>query len=152
MLPCVKSLYHLSKLAEIHPLPVIIPPTILIGFGDEPRLIWNSGGVIKVSKGQITPDQIEHFIHDNITVHLKHQTIEEQLLYPSYVIRAQSGAFFKKNETKIFFSKEALLSEMMTLWGHCDMAVQAFVRQKHLSRGASIIRYQVNSKGLLYKA
>jgi hypothetical protein len=40
----------------------------------------------------------------------------------------------------------------MNLWGNSDMAIQLFVKQKHLSRGPSIVRYHANSKGQVYKA
>ena len=71
--PCVKSLYLLARIAETLQLQVIIPPTILIGFGDDTRLLHNDSlGYLKVKKGLISPAMIESFIHTHMSsVHVQ---------------------------------------------------------------------------------
>lgn len=39
--PCVKSLYYISKIAQGQDIKIIVPPTILIGFNDDNRMMFN---------------------------------------------------------------------------------------------------------------
>lgn len=39
--PGIRSLYYLSKIAETLQLRILVPPTVLIGFGDDNRLLYN---------------------------------------------------------------------------------------------------------------
>lgn len=63
-LPCLSSIYHLSKIAEHHQrIKIMVPPTILIGFGpdsNDNRLIWNDkiSGKLIVKSGYISPKDI----------------------------------------------------------------------------------------------
>lgn len=50
------------------------------------------------------------------------QNIESRLLYPKFVIKLASKSS-TKNELKIYFSKEALLADLMNFWGSFDMAI-----------------------------
>ena len=62
--PCLRSLYHISKIAQNQPIYVNIPSTILIGFNDDNRVLYNcpNGGHIIVNSAKITPREVNNYI------------------------------------------------------------------------------------------
>ncbi len=62
--PCVRSLYYISKIAQTQSLRVIVPPTILLGFNDDNRLMYNdyATGKLVVEHKNISPKKIQKFI------------------------------------------------------------------------------------------
>ena len=58
--PCVRSLYYLSKIAQNQSIKVIVPPTVLIGFGDDNRIMYNdyNTGKLVVENKNISPKRI----------------------------------------------------------------------------------------------
>lgn len=52
---------------------------------------------------------------------------------------------------RIFYSKEAMIPELLSLWGSYDLALQGFVKQRHPLR-PSMYRLFVNKNGHVYKA
>jgi hypothetical protein len=75
----VKSLYYLSKIAENLQLQITIPPTILIGFGDETKLMYNElqHGYLIVKKGMISPTMMSEFVSNHMLSHQIEQSIED---------------------------------------------------------------------------
>jgi hypothetical protein len=45
-----------------------------------------------------------------------------------------------------------MMQEAVGMWGSCDMAVQLFIKQKHINRSASIMRYHTNKSGHVYRS
>ena len=72
-------------------------------------------------------------------------------MFPKYVIRI-GGSHPSKNDIRIYFSRETLMQDLLMLWGNADIAVQLYIKQKHLVRGASMLRYHANKSGNVYKA
>ena len=69
-------------------------------------------------------------------------------MFPKYVIKlAQKN--HTKNDIRIYYSKDSLIADLMSYWGVYDMAIQQFVKQKHLR--PSIYRYYMKN-GNVYKA
>lgn len=67
--PALRSLYHLSKIAESRQdLKVFVPPTLLAGFGDDNRMMWSdsSSGILQVRSGYISPKDINNFIQKHM--------------------------------------------------------------------------------------
>ena len=83
--------------------------------------------------------------------HHSEQSTEVKLTFPKFVVRS-SGSNPSKNEVKVYYSKDIMLQDVMGMWGSVDIAVQLFVKQKHLSRGAAILRYHANRSGHVHKA
>lgn len=84
-----------------------MPPTVLIGFGDDNRLLYNDmhTGYLVVKKGMITPQVISSFVATHMSN--PNLSIEETLLYPKFVIRTVGTRC--TNDVKIYFSKEPML-------------------------------------------
>ena len=59
-----KSLYFISKLAKSVDLKINIPPTIVMGFKDHGKLMWNcyKTGKVLVKSGFVTTEQIHKFV------------------------------------------------------------------------------------------
>jgi hypothetical protein len=59
----------LAKIAEVLHLQIMVPPTILIGFGDETRLMHNDlqSGNIVVKRGLISPAIIGEFVNTHMS-------------------------------------------------------------------------------------
>lgn len=97
--PCVRSLYYLSKIAQHQSLKIIVPPTVLLGFGNDNRIMYNDyqTGKLVVESKDITPKRVQNFIQSHIiNGHEKHNyTIEDKLLYPKFIIKLAN-----KNSTK----------------------------------------------------
>lgn len=64
----VRSLYYLSKLAQSSSIQVLVPPTVLIGFKDQTRFMFNANktGRIKVQTGYFTAEEIQEFIENHM--------------------------------------------------------------------------------------
>ena len=45
-----------------------------------------------------------------------------------------------------------MIHDALTMWGSADFAIQRFVKQKHLNRGASLLRYHANKSGSIFKS
>jgi hypothetical protein len=94
--PCVRSLHSLSKIAQSQSLRVIVPPTILLGFGDDNRIMYNdlNSGKLVVEHKNISPKRIQNFIQSHMINSLDAQnySIEEKLLYPRFVIKLSGKA------------------------------------------------------------
>ena len=67
--PCVRSLYCISKIAQNQQIKIIVPPTVLIGFGDDHRMMFNDpvSGFIIVKSGYISPKDVEKFLLKHVT-------------------------------------------------------------------------------------
>lgn len=77
-------------------------------------------------------------------------SIADKLLYPKYIIKlAAKGS--THNEIKLYYSRETLIAELLGFWGSYDIAVQAFIKQKHPFR-PSLYRCYMNKNGSVYKA
>lgn len=96
----------------------------------------------------ITPQVIADFVSTHMAS--PNHSIEDTLLYPKFVIRTVGTRC--TNDVKIYFSKEPMLQDAMLMWGSGDMAIQRFVKQRHLNRGASLLRYHANRSGGIFKA
>jgi len=66
--PCVRSLYYLSKIAQTQSLKIIVPPTVLLGFNDDNRLMYNDyqTGLLVVESKNISPKRIQQFIQTHM--------------------------------------------------------------------------------------
>lgn len=106
-----------------------MPPTILIGFGDDNRLVHTDplNGNLIVKDGYISPKTIIKFINKHMVRQHKRQTIEERLIFPKFVIRLASKTS-TSNEVKFIYSTDTLLSDLMSYWGSSDMAIQLFIK------------------------
>ncbi|TNV87812.1 hypothetical protein FGO68_gene7175 [Halteria grandinella] len=152
--PCVRSLYYLSKIAQKQSLKIMVPPTVLLGFGDDNRIIYNdySTGKLVVESKNISPKRIQQFISSHMVGGPVQQgySIEDKLLLPKYVIKLASKGS-THNEIKLYYSRESLIADLLSFWGSFDLALQMFVKQKHPFR-PSIHRCYVNKNGSVYKA
>lgn len=95
----------------------------MIGFGDDTRFLYNdpSSGNLIVKKGLISPAMINDFVTKHMSIYHYAQPIEDQLIYPKFVIR--TGTSGPLNDVKIYFSKESMLQDAMAMWGSGDMAI-----------------------------
>lgn len=50
------------------------------------------------------------------------ETIEEKLLYPKFVIKL-AGKGSTQNETKLYYSRESLIADLLSFWGSYDLAL-----------------------------
>lgn len=78
------------------------------------------------------------------------QRPEERIMFPKFIIKLASSKSFTKNDIRVYYSKESLISDLMSMWGVQDMAIQQYVKQKHLR--PSIYRYYMKNGGNVYKA
>ena len=70
------------------------------------------------------------------------QSIEDRLVFPKFTIRMATKSH-SKNDLKVYYGKDALMADLMNYWGSVDMAIQIFVKQKHLR--PSIYRYYMKN-------
>ena len=65
------SLFNISILAQNFIVKVIVPPSVLIGFKDNSRFMWNCTrtGKIIVKTGFISPEDIDQFINDHFQIY-----------------------------------------------------------------------------------
>eukprot|EP00347_Sterkiella_histriomuscorum_P000612 403375175 len=148
--PCVRSLYYISKIAQTQQIKILVPPSILIGFGDDNRMMHNDpqNGSLIVKTGYISPKLIQQFIQKHMIYDQLEQTVEDRILFPKFVIKLASKTH-TKNDIRVYYSKDSLIGDLMSFWGTYDMAIQQFVKQKHLR--PSIYRYYMKN-GNVYKA
>ena len=61
-------MFYLSQLAQIFQLQIIIPPTVLIGFKEHNRLMFNDEktGTIVVKAEYLAPDDVSKFIIEHM--------------------------------------------------------------------------------------
>lgn len=152
--PCVRSLYYLSKIAQTQSLKIIVPPTVLLGFGDDNRIMYNDyqTGKLVVDTKNISPKKIQNFMQSHMINGPQQQnySIEDKLLYPKFLIKLATKNS-TQNETKLYYSSQTLFGELLSFWGGYDLALQAFVKSKHPFR-PSIYRFYMNKNGNVYKA
>ena len=65
-----RSLFYISKLAQSHRLKLNVVPTVLVGFKNQSRLMWNDpqSGCIKVKANNLQPEHAKKFILENFHV------------------------------------------------------------------------------------
>ena len=59
-----RSIYYLSKLAQTLRLDIVIPPSILIGFNNHSRVVYNDPktGKIRVKPEFLGPEDVKYYI------------------------------------------------------------------------------------------
>lgn len=109
----------------------MVPPTVLLGFGDDNRIIYNDyqTGKLVVESKNISPKRIQQFISSHMVSGLVQSgySIEDKLLLPKYVIRLASKGS-THNEIKLYYSRESLIADLLSFWGSFDLALQMFVK------------------------
>lgn len=71
-------------------------------------------------------------------------------MYPKFVIKlATKGS--TNNETRLYYSRESVVADLLSFWGSFDLALQMFVRQKHPFR-PSIHRLYAGKNGNVFRA
>ncbi|CDW75778.1 UNKNOWN [Stylonychia lemnae] len=138
--PCVKSLYYISKIAQLQQVNVLVPPTVLVQMNGDNRFIYNCplDGHLIVDNSKVTESSLKKFMKKHINTILDLYPIESKMLLPRYVIRISQNES-RKNETKVYYSEDALIADALVLWENCDMAIQLFIKQKGIR--PKIFRY-----------
>jgi len=59
---------QISQIAQHHKIRLIVPPSVLIGFGDKNRFMWTDvkTGFLKVRSAFITPATISEFLEEHM--------------------------------------------------------------------------------------
>ena len=77
-----RSIFYLSKLAQTLQLDITIPPSVLLGFNNHSRILYNDpkSGRIKVEPKQLEPEDVQLFIKTNINEYFRQnfQPIHEE--------------------------------------------------------------------------
>ena len=108
-----------------------MPPTVLLGLNDDNRIMYNDyqTGLLVVESKNISPKRIQSFIQTHMvdTPDSLSSSIEDKLLCPKFLIKL-AGKGSVANDMRIFYSKEAMIPELLSLWGSYDLALQGFVK------------------------
>lgn len=167
-----RSLFYVSKLAQKLQLNIHVPPSILLGFGENNRFMWNDASgktVVKVIP-YLEPELIQKFIYEHMILFTKSNnrnnsnghdcekvrtsnkigSQEEEMLCPRFVLKI-IGKYGSRSTIKLVYTADTLISYIMSSLSHGDLIAQPFIRQKHICK-PSIIRYYMKSDSGVHKA
>lgn len=79
-------------------------------------------GSLIVKAGFISIKIITQFIQKHMIDELSEQKVKDKILFPKFVIRLASKDP-TKNDTRVYYSKEGMIADLMSYWGSIDIAI-----------------------------
>jgi len=73
-------------------------------------------GNLIVKSGYISPKIINRFVQTHMEEQMEAFSIKDKILFPKFVIKLASKSH-TKNESRIYFSKESMIADLMSFWG-----------------------------------
>ena len=152
MMPGIKSLYYLAKLAQKQVVYVTQPPTILLGFNHDNMFIYTKASTkcLTVKTQEMTPKLIMHYIRHYMDRGGEEDPLNQNSrikssVYPKFIIKYTSNT--NKNKIYLFYKASEVFSQAIEDWGKYDMAIQPFIIGK--TRKASMLRYELYNKSMI---
>lgn len=154
-----RTIQQVSEIASKHRMKLFIPAAAYIGASEynntKDRLVYTDPGTFKliVKKQAVEIDDVKKFIDDHMAEPLsvpqtgarQKKPRDDGIIPPKYVLKILPKGY-RSAETRVYFCKNSLMTDMIEQWGKEDLIVQQFIVQKTLQ--ACIYRFYRNERNV----